>query len=148
MQHVYSPLINAIGSGGDTLKVGERPMLILFIWCCTQVQQVCDARRRCQSKYGLDCNVRLYCIELLPRVRGGMKIFIRTPDGNDLALEVNGSDTIAVVKSKLAGLTGIAEGVQRLIVDKQVLEDTSSLVQCSIGSGSTLLLAVDACSKV
>ena len=76
-------------------------MLILFIWCCTQVQRVRDLLRRCQSKYGLDCNVRLYSsIQLLPRVCGGMQIFILTADGNEFALEVNGSDTIAVVKSK------------------------------------------------
>ncbi len=40
-------------------------------------------------------------LHLVLRLRGGMQIFVKTPTGKTITLEVESSDTIANVKSKI-----------------------------------------------
>ena len=71
-----------------------------------------------------DCNIQnkstLFC---LLRLRGGMQIFVKTLTGKTITLEVEPSDTIAKVKTKIQDKDGIPQYHQRLMVADDVLQD-------------------------
>ena len=82
-------------------------------------------------------------LEVSPRLNGLMKIFVKILDDNrTLKMDVEASDTIASIKTKIHRDTRIPLDHQRLIRKNTELEDSSQLSEYNINHYALLKLAL------
>jgi len=71
-----------------------------------------------------------------------MQIFVKTPAGETITLDVEQTDSIKDVKAKIQVKEGYPPALQRLFFDGQELQDNSTLVEYNIQKQSTLDLVL------
>lgn len=71
-----------------------------------------------------------------------MQIFIKTLPGKSITLEVELTDYIYIIKTKIKNIEGIEEERQRLIFENNNLDDNKTLADYNIQNESILNLVI------
>ena len=77
-------------------------------------------------------------LHLVLRLRGGMRIFAKTVNGKLITINVNPSDTVINIKTKIQNKGGIPIGQQRLIYAGKELDDHRTLFDYNMKTSRSL----------
>lgn len=116
-------------------KEGIPPDQQRLIFCGEEVRDGCTL-----SDYNVQKEATLH---LILRLRGGMEIFVKTPNGKTLSLEVEPQNSMEDIKVKIQDKEGISPDQQTLVFGGIKLENGRTLGDYSIQKESTLYLILN-----
>ncbi|KAM0935603.1 putative Ubiquitin-like domain-containing protein [Dioscorea sansibarensis] len=79
---------------------------------------------------------------MVPLLGGMMTIYVKTLTGKSIKLEVEKSDTVWNIKSKISEKEDISIEEQRLVFSGKQLEDDRTLADYEVQAGSTIYLVL------
>ena len=94
---------------------------------------------RTLSDYNIQNELTLH---VFLRLKGGMKVSVKTPSNTTISVEVKPSDTIANLKAKIQEKEGIPSDQQCLMLAGEQLEDSRTISDCNFRKQSILNLSV------
>ena len=93
------------------------------------------------SDYNIQKESTIRCVL---RLGGGMLIFVQISNGEKITLEVDNSDTVGMMKSKIEDKIEMSANTQRLFFEGKLLEDSQTVADIGIPREGTLNLECSA----